>query len=172
MSNSHSCVLVPLGDDGSVNLMRASYHEASRFIPDLVMGSRRDLPISAYRRLRHRYRADSIIHWLAGEVQGSSTKIGITTVDISTTKDNIADWGVMGLSYQPGHAGIASSFRLKDKEQFWKVVVHEWGHTVGLAHCMVDSCFMRDAEGKDHTAEERNFCPSCRKKLLESGVSR
>ncbi len=95
--------------------------------------------------------------------------MGITTVDISTTKGKYQDWGVMGLAYKPGNAGVASSYRLKNKSAFWKIVIHELGHTAGLPHCSVKSCFMRDAEGGDHTGEEKEFCSKCKKTLVNNG---
>jgi len=75
---------------------------------------------------------------------------------------------VMGLGFMPGNACVVSSFRLSKKkraEQFYKVVLHELGHTQGLPHCAVKTCFMRDAEGKNPTDEETGFCNSCRKHL-------
>lgn len=61
------------------------------------------------------------------------------------------DFGVMGLGYRPGKACVASSFRLNKEnldEQFYKIAIHELGHTQGLSHCPEKMCFMRSAEGK------------------------
>src|SRR5204862_4616162 len=98
--------------------------------------------------------------------------IYLTAKDISTSKDSIADWGVMGLVFCPGKACIASSFRLSRSEklqQLFKVAIHELGHTQGLPHCEVPSCFMRDAEGHNPTNEEKDFCPKCKKYLEQKG---
>lgn len=98
--------------------------------------------------------------------------VGITTRDISTTKDDIPDWGIMGLGFQPGPASVVSTFRLHKNnvpEELFKVAIHEVGHTMGLAHCEVRTCFMRDAEGKNSTGEEKEFCPQCKKYLLAKG---
>ena len=80
----------------------------------------------------------------------------------------MADFGVMGLGYRPGNACVASTFRLNAEnksEQFYKVAIHELGHTQGLKHCPDKTCFMRDAEGKNPTNEEKDFCQNCKKVL-------
>ena len=94
--------------------------------------------------------------------------LGLTSVDISTTKEGHKDWGVMGLGFQPGNACIASSFRIskaKGKEQLFKISIHELGHTLGLLHCPVAFCFMRDAKGSNLTDELLDFCDSCKIRL-------
>lgn len=71
----------------------------------------------------------------------------------------------MGLGYCPGKACVASSFRLspqKRQQQFFKVAIHELGHTQGLAHCAIKTCLMRDAEGGNHLDEETDFCQKCK----------
>ena len=96
----------------------------------------------------------------------------MTSKDISTTKDKIKDWGIMGLGFCPGNSCIASTFRLNKSEiytQFFKVAIHELGHTQGLQHCIVKTCFMRDAEGKNHTNEEKEFCSDCKEILINAG---
>jgi archaemetzincin len=39
--------------------------------------------------------------------------LGLTAADISTTKGEIVDWGVMGLGSLDGTAGVISSFRCR-----------------------------------------------------------
>ena len=124
-----------------------------------------DLPKEAYYKERNRYRADSIIKCLSQNTEQGFVKIGLTTKDISTTKGSVKDFGVMGLGYQPGKSCVASNFRLNKhnkNEQFFKVAIHEIGHTQGLKHCPEKSCFMRDADGKNPTDEETDFCNKCR----------
>ncbi len=130
------------------------------------------MPSSALNYNKTRYRADSLISYLSRLTQAGHVTLGLTTKDISTTKGNIADWGVMGLSWCPGNSCVASSFRLKSGKktiQLFKVSIHELGHTQGLPHCPVDSCYMRDAKGKNHTDEETCFCLICKMKLKEAG---
>jgi len=139
--------------------------QITKIYPHVIVLEPIDLPKEAYYKERNRYRADSIIKSLSQNTEKGFVKIGLTTKDISTTKGSVKDFGVMGLGYQPGKSCVASNFRLnKDNknEQFFKVTIHEIGHTQGLKHCPEKSCFMRDAEGKNPTDEETDFCGKCR----------
>ena len=130
------------------------------------------LPASAWYLPRNRYRADSLIHFLKRQTAKGHITIGLTNKDISTTKNEVSDWGVMGLGFCPGNACVASSFRLSNTEtnmQLFKVAVHELGHTQSLPHCNVKSCFMRDAEGRNPTNEEKDFCQKCKSVLIKKG---
>ena len=127
-----------------------------------------DFPKNAFYQPRNRYRADSIIKYLRTKTPENSVTLALTNKDISVTKGKVADFGVMGLGYRPGNACVASSFRLNTKnknEQFYKIAIHELGHTQGLKHCPDKTCFMRDAEGKNPTNEEKDFCQNCKKVL-------
>ena len=127
-----------------------------------------DFPKNAFYQPRNRYRADSIIKYLRTKTPNNCVTLALTNKDISVTKGKVADFGVMGLGYRPGKACVASSFRLNTKnknEQFYKIAIHELGHTQGLKHCPDKTCFMRDAEGKNPTNEEKDFCQNCKKVL-------
>ena len=127
-----------------------------------------DFPKNAFYQPRNRYRADSIIKYLRTKTPNNCVTLALTNKDISVTKGKVADFGVMGLGYRPGNACVASSFRLNPKnknEQFYKIAIHELGHTQGLKHCPDKTCFMRDAEGKNPTNEEKYFCQNCKKVL-------
>lgn len=130
------------------------------------------LPSSSFYSPRNRYRADSIIRFLKRRTPTGHVTIGLTNKDISTTDGKIEDWGVMGLGFRPGNSCVVSSFRLtkgKVSSQFYKVCIHELGHTSGLDHCPEKTCFMRDAEGGNPTDEETEFCDKCRKFLVKKG---
>ena len=78
----------------------------------------------------------------------------------------------MGLGYQPGSACVVSTFRLSKEnlaEHYFKVSIHELGHTQGLPHCAVNTCFMRDAKGGNPLNEETDFCPACKSHLIKKG---
>jgi archaemetzincin len=138
-----------------------------------------ELPKAAYYPPRKRYRAERLLAYLNQRMPKDGWRIlGLTAVDISTTKDNFPDWGVMGLGELPGTATVISSFRCRKKarnaahavERLAKVAVHEIGHTLGLPHCPTRGCLMEDAMGKVTTTDrERDFCPLCRALAKKNG---
>ena len=137
---------------------------------NVILSRKIAFPEHAINKLEYRYRADSLIRYLNTLAGEDEVIIGLTNRDISTTKGNVEDWGVMGLGYCPGRSCIASSFRLRNHhrmEGFSKVTIHELGHTEGLPHCKILTCFMRDAEGENTTDEETDFCSKCKKFLIE-----
>lgn len=140
-------------------------NEIKKIYPNVKILQAIDFPENAYYRERNRYRADSIIKFLNGETREGFVTVGLTSKDISVTKGKVKDFGVMGLGYRPGKACVASKFRLNHEnsnEQLFKVAIHELGHTQGLKHCPEKTCFMRDAEGKNPTNEEIDFCKKCK----------
>jgi archaemetzincin len=147
-------------------------NEIKKVYPHAKLLASIELPKSAFYAKRNRYRADSLIRYLSRKTPKGHITIGLTANDISTTKDEIPDWGVMGLGFCPGVACIASSFRLSKKDrqtQFFKISIHELGHTQGLPHCPEKYCFMRDAEGRNPTNEEKDFCQNCKSFLNRKG---
>jgi archaemetzincin len=145
-----------------------------------------ELPKSAYITIKSpRYRADSIIKIQNRNIAKSvDFVLGITTKDVSVTKNNpdgtikkptwkYNDFGVMGLAYCPGKSAIVSNFRLKTKdkslemERFKKVVIHEFGHNLGLSHCPNKRCIMENASEKISTIdnEKMALCPDCKVKI-------
>ena len=139
---------------------------------EVILKGNINIPKSCYYSPRDRYRADSLIRYLSKRVGKDSIIAGILNEDISTTKGDIQDWGVMGLGYRPGNACIISSFRInksKRAEQLYKVIVHELGHSEGLDHCPEKTCLMRDAEGGNPLNEEKGFCERCTAYLKRKG---
>jgi archaemetzincin len=157
-------VLQPLGNF-QVSSANEILEKIRKINPNVVLRKSIDFPSGSYYQPRNRFRADSIIKNLKTKVGKDSVIVGLSHKDISTTKDNHQDWGIMGLGYHPGSACVVSDFRLSDKnkkEQFYKVVLHELGHTEGLPHCKVKTCLMRDAEGGNPIDQEKDFCKNCR----------
>jgi archaemetzincin len=131
-----------------------------------------------------RYRADSIIIFQKrNKTNAQNYIIGLTNSDISVTKHidgkikspewKYNDWGVMGLAYCPGNSCIISSFRIKNPNhniqinRLKKVVVHEFGHNLGLPHCPDKNCVMTDAVENIATIDREKLalCKSCKTKI-------
>ena len=70
------------------------------------------LPQAAFYKPRNRYRANVLLESI-DSYNGYDKIIGITSKDISTTKNNTYDWGIMGLANSPGRSCIISTFRIK-----------------------------------------------------------
>ena len=159
-------------DDLSTERSKYIYTRLKAIFTDVILKETVPLPESAYYPARNRYRADKLIRQLSSQTTPGSVTLALTSKDISTTYGSYEDWGIMGLSYCPGKACIASTFRLSKRntdEQFFKVAIHEFGHTQGLGHCPEKTCLMRDAKGKNTTDDEKDFCPKCKEKLVKAG---
>jgi len=128
------------------------------------------LPLSdsLMNKAKSRYRADKIIKSLSAKADDHSIYIGLTHKDISCSIRGNADWGVQGLSLIPGKACVVSTFRVKDRHDFWKVVCHEFIHTYfNYHHCPKDDprCLMQDAKGHPNYKNKKGLCPSCQSVL-------
>lgn len=141
----------------------------------------RPLPRAAFYAPRRRYRAERLLEHLHTLVPGAreSTRIlGMTSVDISTTKGRVYDWGVFGLGELGGMSCVISLHRLQRNARDaahlrFRIVttaVHEVGHTLGLDHCTEPRCVMRDAEGSIRTVDTStgHLGPECRAELEQS----
>lgn len=148
------------------------YASIKKVNPNTFLRKNLPLPLMAFYPARDRYRADSLIRYLRRFGSADTIVIGLTSKDISTTKGQIPDWGIMGLAYCPGASCVVSTYRLSSKDgdnQFYKVAFHELGHTQGLPHCKDTTCFMRDAQGGNHLSSEKGFCSSCKRLLKSKG---
>ena len=164
-------LIQPLGEFSPHDLDKVQVG-IKKLFPQVLVKAAIPLPRMAWYEPRQRYRADSLIRYLIQFGNADTVVIGMTHHDISTTKGAIKDWGVMGLGFSPGHACVVSTFRLSRvnrSEQFYKVAIHELGHTQGLSHCPERTCFMRDAEGGNPLDEEYDFCTSCKSFLISKG---
>lgn len=170
--------LQPMGDISAKDVAAAQagilavYDVTVRVVPKLA------LPKAAFYPPRERYRAEKLLDFL-GEDHGMDfipvKIVGLTAVDISTTKGDVEDWGVLGLGTLDGATCVISTFRLgarkasaaKRIERLIKVVNHEIGHTFGLDHCPTPRCLMEDAKGTITTVdgEDGTFCQACRQRL-------
>jgi len=137
-----SVVLQPLGNVNHKNVEELRAY-IKVFIGSVTINDPLELPKSLYYSPNKRYRADKTIRWLSTLAQKGEIYLGVTNLDISTTKGDYKDFGVMGLGYKPGNACVISSFRLKDKKKLPILAIHELGHTFGLPHCPVKGCSIR-----------------------------
>ncbi len=140
---------------------------------------RMELPDWALNRTRSRYRAEKLLTLLEQRLPEDGFRIlGLTSADISTTKGQYPDWGILGLATIDGRMCVISSFRTKrqirNREhariRLGKTAVHEIGHTLGLPHCPNRGCLMEDARGTVLTTDrEYDLCADCRQRLIQLG---
>jgi len=140
------------------------------------------LPREAYYPPRRRYRADRLLTFLNGHLEGeprTTRVLGLTAVDISTTKGRHRDWGVFGLGELGGRSCVISSYRLSERGRrsdelvtfrVATTAVHEVGHTLGLEHCTDPLGVMRDAEGSIRTVDtsDGRLGEYCRRRIEET----
>lgn len=132
----------------------------------------REFPKESWYAPRKRYRADKLIDIMRSWTSKDTVLIGLSEKDISHTKGNTYDYGIMGLGFCPGNACVVSTHRLnqtKLRSQFFKLALHELGHTQGLPHCADLKCLMRDAKGKNHFDELKSYCFNCRAVMIKKG---
>lgn len=154
----------------SKELERAlSEHVKELSVTDVQVMPNKPLTEDLMNKGKTRYRASKILDQQQGLIkQPSDVIIGLTDMDISTSIHGYEDWGILGLSYLNKNNCVISTYRVRDKSQFWKVVLHEFGHGfLGLDHCPNSdpSCFMVDANGKPNLKPQRHFCDTCAKHI-------
>lgn len=146
------------------NTKPKAWLEASVFV-----GDKKEIPDSCLYKPRNRYWAGKILKMLHEEHGGNDeiVTIGFTNRDISTSIRRHYNYGIMGFSFRPGDACVVSTFRLKRKDDLWKVTTHEFLHSRGLPHCKKDDlmCLMQDAHGKNTCYMKKGLCQDCQNSL-------
>lgn len=174
--NIPDTVLLVLMNFDETNLIKPIIDKITSFYHLPLKLKKSSLPSFAYFKERNRYKADSLLNYLAFLDAGKSRfTAGLTSKDISTTNGSNPDWGIFGLGSLSAKVCITSSFRLKRNatqslltERIQKVILHEIGHNYGLRHCITPyPCFMKAAEGKISKVDDEpmDMCKFCRKKI-------
>ena len=143
-------------------------HLAPIYLSEIEVLPKKDIPASCLYKPRNRYWAGKILGLLKQQNQGSDfVTIGLTHRDISTSIHGNYNYGIMGFSFRPGNACVVSTFRLKRKDDLWKVTTHEFLHSRGLPHCKKDDlkCLMQDAHGKNTFYMKNRLCQDCQNAL-------
>jgi archaemetzincin len=176
-------VLQPLGPSISPAQLEAVSSAITAFYAvKITLAEPLALPKAAFYPQRQRYRAEKLLDFLVSHGRkDAQVTLGLTAVDISTTKAPYEDWGILGLATIDGHSAVLSSFRCarraKNAEharvRFAKTAVHELGHSFGLEHCATPGCIMHDGEGSVLTTDtEHDLCADTRARLTAAGLLR
>jgi archaemetzincin len=174
-------VLVPLGAFPTELSAAVGDALSEEYGVQVVRHASVPLPKSAYYSPRKRYRADRLLDHLQryAPAGADETKVlGLTSVDISTTKGKYKDWGIFGLGELGGTTSVISTHRLRRKARDAEhlrfrtttTAVHEIGHTFGLDHCTEERCVMQDAEGSISNTDgsSGHLGGECRAELIRS----
>lgn len=167
-----SIAIQPLGQFDAKLVEKVKQTILATYQADVIILPAKELPQETYYQPRNRYRAEKLAVYLS-KIDSKTTKIlGLTVKDISTTKGEFVDWGILGLALLNQRPAIVSTFRMKQVseklflERLGKVIKHEIGHTFGLDHCPNLYCIMEDAKGTIKTVDkEKDFCSDCKIKL-------
>ncbi len=170
------CVIAlqPLGDVPIEQITEVERALAETYDVSTVVLEQTDLPDTAWYEPRRRWRAERLLDYLEPLLpDGADRIIGMTTQDISTTKGEHEDWGILGLADVGGTASVISYFRCRRRVgevpaivRLGRVAIHELGHSLGLYHCPTFACYMEDAGGRVDTIDrETSLCIICRRRI-------
>jgi archaemetzincin len=175
----HSIAILPFRDVDSSLIKELKAGLQKQLTVEVAVLDNTPLPAFAFYKPRQRYIADSLLIFLRQANKNKFEKIiGITEKDISTKKGDIVNWGILGLGTCPGEACVISTFRAgKNKvsdsiflRRMITLALHELGHTYGLEHCPIDTCLMKDADGKMNLDDGDSYCEKCRKYLHDKDI--
>ncbi len=169
--------IVPFGEVPRAHLQVVARAIEARSAVVVRIQPARPLPREAFYEPRKRWRAEKLLETLDAEAPADAWKVvGVTAAELSTTKDEIFDWGIAGLGNIGGKSCVVTTYlytkhhKVKGdvERRLEDLSVHEFGHTLGLPHCRTDRCVMADAKGKALKSADRStgqFCQLCRSGL-------
>lgn len=182
--------ILPFGEVPNQEVDSVKKAIASMYQTEVVVLDRVPLPQEAFTSVKSpRYRADSLLHWLADYCPDTLRMlVGLTSRDISITKyesgtnrkvikkpeSTYKDFGIFGLGRVGGNACVVSSYRLGSgvsKKKFFirltRISCHEVGHVYGLHHCPKPNCLMNDANESIKTIDKSTgvLCNDCKGKI-------
>lgn len=169
--------IVPLGPVDLALVKVAARAIEERVVATVRIEAARELPKEAWYAPRRRWRAEKLLAALEKERPAGAWKtVGITAAEISTTKGQVLDGRVGGLGDVGGPTCVVSTWITDRQSRTNEIlhrrmadeVIHELGHTLGLAHCDGAGCVMRDARGRlleTPGSSTGRFCDRCRRAL-------
>jgi archaemetzincin len=174
-SSDRVLVVVPLGDPDQAIVDMTVRALADRFRFEVRVAPPMSMPKDAWYAPRRRWRAEKILRALDATNFGDAWRVAaITERPISTTKEDIEDWGIAGLGSLDGKSSVFSGYLYRSLNKrnsepkylhaIENLVLHEVGHTLGLPHCPLDRCIMADAHGnalRSAAVSINEFCPRC-----------
>ena len=108
-------------------------HQVPIYLIEIEVPPKKDIPAFCPYKPNNRYWKEKTLGFLKQQNQESDfVTIGLTHRDISTSIHRNYKYGIVGLSFRPGKACVVSTFRLKRKDDLWKVTTHEFLHSPGL----------------------------------------
>ncbi len=157
-------VLQPLGEIASPTLDRMVEYAAAFFGLEARRAPVRPLFEKAYVGTRAQYNSSMILGELAEHAPADAVvTLGVVDVDLFARGKKF----VFGESSLDGRAGIFSLARLEGSERrALKLLTHEAGHLLSLAHCVTHRCVMQGSNSLEESdGQPLHLCPDDLRKL-------
>jgi archaemetzincin len=157
-------VLQPLGDVAGPILDRMVDYAAAFFGLEARRDPARPLFEKAYVGTRGQYNSSMILGDLAERAPADAVVyLGVAGVDLFARGKKF----VFGESSLEGRAGVFSLARLEGSERrALKLLTHEAGHLLSLAHCVTHRCVMQGSNGLEESDRHPlHLCPEDLRKL-------
>lgn len=171
-NNNKEIIIIPCDDFSKRELDELELNLRKHFLKDLnsylqmEIEEKQILPISLMNSSKTRFDATRTIEYF--QVNSKIIQVVLLKRDIFKYKDNGSEWGILGRSLLNGNTCIVSTYRIKNKKNLWKLVLHEYIHTYyKYYHCPNDDpkCFMKDAKGHANLDKQIYLCNECKKNL-------